>query len=210
MALSKDFILESVSSYEILDFYLKPHHKYGQLKQGQNINNPLLNQKQDTPSFNIYCKLPGHEWTYNDFATNDKGSCFDLVMKLHNLTFSESLERIANDFNLTNNNPIKPRPSKNGFSFTQSNNKTSYSFIEKPFSQIELAFWAKFNIDNKTLSNYNVISLAEYTGISKSNKEYKVKSSSDNFIFGYKNESWIKIYLSLGTWEQKSRILFLG
>lgn len=205
MSLSKNSVLERASSYDILNYYLQPYHNHGKLTQGQNISNPFLGQKQDTPSFNIYCKLPEHEWMYKDFATEDKGSCIDLVMKLFNLPFKEALHKIVEDFNLTNS---RPSPSKKGLATPQSNHKPSYSVKEKQYSQEELSFWAKYQIGHEVLLRYNVVSIDEYTGISKSNKEYKVKSSSNNFIFGYKNESWIKIYKPNG--EKRFKFGHLG
>ena len=94
----KDKILMQVSSYDILNHYLRPYHDKWSLRQGQHISNPFLSLKQKTPSFNIY-QIAG-EWRYKDFATGDDGSCFDLVMKLFSLSFVDAMKDIINTFNL--------------------------------------------------------------------------------------------------------------
>ena len=54
MIFNKEKILEKISEKEIFDHFLKPFHEGTALKPGQNISNPLLPEKQKTPSFNIY------------------------------------------------------------------------------------------------------------------------------------------------------------
>ena len=94
----KDRALRRVDSYDILDYYLKPYHEKGALKQGQHISNPfLLPTIQKTPSFNIYLSKSG-SWRYNDFATGDQGDCFNLVMRLYGLGFYEALQLVVRDF----------------------------------------------------------------------------------------------------------------
>ncbi|WP_432672130.1 hypothetical protein [Flavobacterium sp. SM2513] len=95
--LNKETILSKVDSYQILNFYLLPYHNENNLLAAKNISNPLLPEKQETPSFNIFPTMSTGEWRYKDFATGDEGSCFDLVMNLFNLSFIESLEKIHSD-----------------------------------------------------------------------------------------------------------------
>ena len=105
MSITKEAILAKISSYDILNHYLQPYHNTGRLISGKNISNPFIAEKQQSPSFNIFCALPQHEWRYKDFATGDEGSCFDCVMKLLNVSFPEALEIINRDhcLNLENN-----------------------------------------------------------------------------------------------------------
>ena len=100
MNITKENILAKVNSYDILNHYLLPYHNENRLIGGKNISNPFLAEKQDTPSFNIFPAMGTGEWRYNDFATDDSGSCFDLVMKLKNLSFPEALAAINADMNL--------------------------------------------------------------------------------------------------------------
>ena len=115
MNITKENILAKVNSYDILNHYLLPYHNENKLIGGKNISNPFLADKQDTPSFNIFPAMGTGEWRYNDFATDDSGSCFDLVMKLKNLSFPEALAAINEDMNLfldSNTNTTVPTPPK--------------------------------------------------------------------------------------------------
>lgn len=100
MSVTKTNILESVDDKSLFDYYLKPYHQHPTLRQGQNISNPFLNYKQETPSFNIFnCKGTTH-WRYFDFATGDSGDVFDLIMNLKKIDFKECLELINTDLHL--------------------------------------------------------------------------------------------------------------
>ncbi len=100
MSFSKEDLLAKVTSYDILNHYLQPYHNSGRLLAAKNISNPFQAEKQETPSFNIFPTMGTGEWRYKDFATGDDGSCFDLVMKLFNLSFPEALQKINSDFTL--------------------------------------------------------------------------------------------------------------
>lgn len=91
-------ILEKLKGDVIMNYYLAPFHNKGFLKQGQHISNPFLIREQKTPSFNIYRK--NDKWYYKDFATDDQGDCFSLVMKLHDCSFKQAINIISVDFNL--------------------------------------------------------------------------------------------------------------
>ena len=210
MYITKEEILQKVGSYEILNHYLLPHHSHGRLTEGKNISNPFLAKKQDTPSFNIFCALPQHEWMYKDFATDDKGDCFDLVMKLFNLDFPDALQKIAHDFGLEATNPIQSNKPQTQYSKSQVPmlEKPAFTVKEKPFTTDEIKYWNRFDITEAILQHFNVVSIEEYASKSKEGKPYTIKSSSENFIFGYKNGDAIKIYKPLD--DKKYRFQFLG
>lgn len=95
--LTKKNILERVSSKFLFDFYLRPYHLHQNLRQGQNISNPFLVDKQHTPSFNIYEPKGSESWKFHDFATGDHGDIFNLIMRLKKVGFRESLKIINDD-----------------------------------------------------------------------------------------------------------------
>ena len=207
--MSKEEILQKVGSYDILNYYLQPHHNHGRLMAGKNISNPFLAKKQETPSFNIYPALPSHEWMYKDFATGDEGSCFDLVMKLFNLSFPDALKKVATDFTIESPN----------FSVVQQNKPTqvlvenqrvnpAFSFTSKPFTQKELAYWNQFGITPEVLNNYKVRSLSEFTTTNKEGKPYTSKCKEDKFMFAYQNGGGLKVYKPLD--EKQFRFQHLG
>lgn len=203
ISVSKEEILAKVTSYEILNYYLQPYHNSSNLIAAKNISNPFLTEKQDTPSFNIFPSMTSNEWRYKDFATGDDGSCFDLPMKLFNLSFPEALERINSDFTLMLDVEQKPVKSNK-----QPPQVVPYKVKQKPFSEAELCFWLKYGIDTKTLKRFNVSSLEEYCTTSKTGNPYTAKSNPDKFIFAYENENWIKLYKPLD--DKKYKFQYLG
>lgn len=215
MSISKEAILAKVNSYEILNHYLQPYHNEGpKLRYGVNISNPFQSEKQDTPSFNIFHSSKNGEWIYKDFATDETGSCFDLVMNLFNEIFPEALERINRDFclNLENNQQHKsaPTPSTQPTPPTPKTEtvKKEFSTTKKDFNSNELAYWQKYGIGIETLNKFNVIPLAEFSSISKVGKPYTVRCPSDKFIFAYDHGDWMKLYKPLD--EKKYRFQYLG
>lgn len=205
--MSRNEILASVSSYDILAHYLAPYHNHPKLLQGVNISNPFLPERQATPSFNIYCDLQaGHEWKYKDFATDDKGSCFDLVMRLFNLSFSEAKTKICQDFGLTSSN-TKPSINSDPPSLEKKHD-ASFSIDAREFTAHELDFWKKYGISKETLNKFNVKALAGFSATSKEGKPYSNKSSNNKFIFAYDQGEWAKLYKPLD--EKKFRFQYLG
>lgn len=204
MIFSKDDILCKITSYDVLDHYLRPYHNSSKLLAAKNISNPFQADKQETPSFNIFPTTGTGEWRFKDFATGDDGSCFDLVMKLFNLSFSEALQKINTDFTLMLDIPSEPLKPTNQITQQQS----TFEIKRKQFNDSEKGFWFQFGITEQILKNFNVLSLEQFTATSKTGKSYTVKSSTDKFIFAYENDNWIKLYKPLDA--KKYKFQYLG
>ena len=204
MSFSKEDLLAKVTSYDILNHYLQPYHNSGRLLAAKNISNPFQAEKQETPSFNIFPTMGTGEWRYKDFATGDDGSCFDLVMKLFNLSFSEALQKINSDLTLLVD--ATQEPIKSNRQLAQE--VTKFEIKRKPFNDAEKGFWLKFGTDEQTLKRFNVSSLEEFSTTSKMGNPYTTRSSSDKFIFAYENENWVKLYKPLD--EKKYKFQYLG
>lgn len=204
MSFSKEDLLAKVTSYDILNNYLQPYHNSGRLLAAKNISNPFQAEKQETPSFNIFPTMGTGEWRYKDFATGDDGSCFDLVMKLFNLSFPEALQKINSDLTLlldTTQEPIKSNRQL-------AQEAPKFTIKRKQFNDAEKEFWLKFGIDEQTLKRFNVSSLEEFSTTSKIGNPYTTKSSFDKFIFAYENNHWVKLYKPLD--EKKYKFQYLG
>jgi len=187
MSFSKEDLLEKVNSYDILNYYLQPYHNNGRLLAAKNISNPFQAEKQETPSFNIFPTMGTGEWRYKDFATGDDGSCFDLVMKLFNISFPEALHKINLDLTLMLDTVQKPIQSNRQLAHSTS----KFEVKRKQFTDAEKQFWLKFGIDEQTIKRFNVSSLEEFSTTSKIGNPYTTRSSSDKFIFAYENDNWI-------------------
>lgn len=192
-----NYILSKISSFDVLNHYLKPYHNYSSLDKGKNISNPFLTAPQNTPSFNIHlCNKTG-EWRYKDFATGDKGSCFDLVMKLFNLNFIEALNKIQSDFNIQNQNAM-----------SESNYKPSeFSIKTESFNQSNTSYWEQFSINVETINKFNVKCVTEYTTTGKHGTPYTIKAKSNDPIFAYQGSGWTKLYRPLNS---KYKFRYLG
>lgn len=205
--MSREQILAQVNSYTILAFYLAPFHNEPKLIQGHNISNPFLSEKQKTPSFNIFCdQKGGHEWKFKDFATGEQGSCFDLVMKLFNLDFTEAKARICHDFNLSNQ-ALKTVHRMEPTKLMSEKRSTEYSIKPKDFNKQELDFWSKYGITIEILNRFKVRSLEEFSAKNKDGKSYTSRSDNNKFIFAYDQGDWCKLYKPL---DKKFRFQYLG
>lgn len=204
LKLTKENILANVDSYEILNYYLLPYHNENKLLAAKNISNPFLPEKQKSPSFNIFPSMGTGEWRYKDFATGDDGSCFDLVMKIFNLSFNEVLERINSDLTLmfeSNCKSVIPLEVLN-------TDLPQFEIKKKTFSLKEIDFWEKYGINVNVLKKFNVSSVEEFSATTKTGKLYTSKSNSDRFIFAYENENWVKLYKPLD--DKKYKFQYLG
>lgn len=77
----------------------------------------------------------------------------------------------------------------------ETKNETLYQFSRKIFSLDELEFWASFDISERILEKFSVISLKQFIGETRQGKEYVINSSDDEPIFahyGYGN--YMKLY----------------
>ena len=195
------------NSYEIMNFYLKPYHQHTKLKQGQNISNPLLKEKQQTPSFNIFFSKKQNTWFYHDFATGDKGNCIELVKKIFNISFRGALEKIANDLSLKMTNDVS-NFSANLHSEKPLNRLKEIPLEKKHFSNKEIDYWMEYGISIEILNKYGVFPLKEIYGqkaiendlvfdpifcysYSGANKIYRPFSKRQKFSYtGTKNEDF--------------------
>lgn len=194
---TKEYILENISEKDIFDHFLKPFHNFPKLKQGQNISNPFLSEKQKTPSFNIYENTG--RWKYKDFATGDYGDCWQLIMKLNKLNFNQSLDLVMNEFHLNNSN--------NSSIKVQNNSNKKPIIFHRSFNEKENDFWLRYGITKKTLEKYNVKAVTNYIGYSKEGKEYKITNQNNDLMFSYGYGKCFKIYKPLDT---KNRFIYLG
>lgn len=152
--------------------------------------------------------MPQHEWRYKDFATDDEGSCFDLVMKLHDLDFTEALHRINDDFSLGLNGKSGPVPFKAVVPVSDTKDAKPFKVSKRNFTQAELNFWGKYGISITTLCDYKVYPVSAFTTTNKEGKPYTIQSSNDKFIFCYDHGNWLKLYKPLD--EKKYRFQYLG
>jgi hypothetical protein len=202
---TREQILEKVTDYDIFNHYLKPFHNHGhRLMAGKNFSNPFLTEKQKTPSFNIYQPNNGKEWRFHDFATQDHGSCFDLVMRLFNVSFPECLDMINRDLCLCANQSSE----HNCPSSEPCNSDKKFTVKKRPFTPKELEYWKQFGITGDILKKFNVTALDEFSSVSREGKPYTIRSSAEKPIYAYDYGNWMKLYKPFD--EKKYRFQHLG
>ena len=81
-------VLGRISEIDILSYYC------GITKIPCVIHSPL--REDNTPSFGFYTS-DGKRIHWIDYATNDRGGTFDLLMKMWNCSYAECLDRVYND-----------------------------------------------------------------------------------------------------------------
>ena len=189
--LDKENILNIVSQDDIMRYYLGFDYIPNKL-----YLSPL--RKEHNPSFAIYY-TSSREPRFKDF-NGSQGTCFDLVMLLYNVGFYESLQLINKDMRLglgngidsINHNPVTFE------SFTSSINKEKPSsliqFKPQLFTQRDLNYWKKYNIDKNILERYNVFS-CKYVFL---NKNLIFTYDNNNPVYAYKfANNTVKVYRPL-------------
>jgi len=209
MNLTKEIILSKVSSYDILNHFLRPYNTHGgNLVAGKHISNPFLREKQKTPSFNIYFSPHSNDWRFKDFATGDDGSCFDLVMKLYSCSFSDALEHINSSMALS-------LSADNAQSILTPSLHASGKQIDFPSASLclngfrpkELAWWMQYGITVPVLNRFHLNSVESFSSTNKEGKTYNIKRTDEYPIFAYVHDSWAKLYKPS---DSRFRFQYLG
>lgn len=189
--LSKDFILSKINQESIMKYYTG-----NDVTSKKLVTSCLRNDNHVTVGF--YKSKSGILYMH-DFATNEHLDCWNVVMKLYNVSYYEALKIIAKDFGLIDNSY---ESKKSVPIFVESLKKTESSKIQveiKDFTNDELQWWESFGISKKLLKKYQIYSIKHVF----LNGELKFISSEKNPIYGYyfgkdKNglEKW-KIYFPM-------------
>lgn len=189
--ITKEFLLEKYSEETYFEHYL------GVPVTKRLIRSPIRQDNHPTCSF--YRNKQG-DLIFKDFGANTHLSFIGVVMEMFNLNYYEALKKIASDFGLIHSDltqvakvPIKISPRK----FVDEG-PTIIQIEKKDFSIEELNWWKQFGITKELLKKYNVYSCKHVF----LNGTLKVKSTPNNFIFGYYfgkqdgRELW-KIYMPM-------------
>ncbi len=205
MALSKETILRATDK----GMAVFRHYIPVPFQVGKNFLNPLYEDKH--ASCNVYFDRRNDCYRMKDFGNDDySGDCFAFVGKLcgqdcnRPAEFMRILEKINNDLHLCLA-PVKdskqivrqrpfvssvvtvptPVPVKKG---------RPYTFVQKPFSPVELTWWAKYGITEKVLLSFQVVSLGRYESENREGKPYCFLSSEKEPMYGYLHKQHIKVY----------------
>ncbi len=204
--LERDEILRRTNNG--LDVFV--HYLGEKCRSRKNFKNPMYDDKNE--SFNIYPNEDG-KYVMHDFGdARFHGDCFDLVAIRcglnSNRDFKEVAKIIDKDlglgvFDREGGAQVTPfSRSSSQFAITPQKHKEeererkgfAYTIKTQPYRESEKSFWAQYGIDKRTLDRFNVVSIAEYSSVSREGKPYQLRSSINEPIFGYLREGYIKLY----------------
>jgi len=181
------------------------HYITCQWRVGRNFLNPLYDDNK--ASCNIYYDRKSGQYKMKDFGNDGySGDCFFLVGKLKGLDcnnstdFVEILKIIDRDLSLgiADGNPVPPirkhHKITDNLPIPEVQKTRPFSFTEKPFTTAELSYWHQYGIRPETLSMYRVCSLRDFQSENKEGKPFRIESSPEEPLYGYKNKRYMKIY----------------
>lgn len=149
------------------------------------IHSPLREDKN--PSFALFSK--NNKVYYMDFSTKDKGSIYDLLMKLWCCSFNECIERIQSDFKIIDLSYYK------GFKNKVTLSAYKLNCIIREWEDYDIKYWESFGINLKWLKYSNVYPI-KYKIITKDNNTFVYKA--DKYAYAYvefkDNKTTLKIY----------------
>lgn len=206
-------ILRKVSEYDIFKRYCKNFME---------IDVPFCSElRQDNnPSCRVFISN-NNAILYKDFGTGECFNCFGYVSKKFYCNYFESLNIIANDFNIGHLNTLElPDPKiiigteetlQNELKTIKTKVKSIINITSQPFNAVDYAYWNQFGIDLEDLQEDDIFS-AKTVYLFKGNKRYIWEYKKSNPIYAYRYENNgcydYKIYWPF---EEKSRKwLFTG
>lgn len=207
-------ILRKVSEYDIFKRYCKNFME---------IDVPFCSElRQDNnPSCRVFISN-NNAILYKDFGTGECFNCFGYVSKKFYCNYFESLNIIANDFNIGHLNTLElPDPKiiiggeenlQNELKTPKTKVKSIINITSQPFNATDYAYWSQFGISLEDLQEEDDIFSAKTVYLFKGNKRYiwEYKKSNPIYAYRYKNDGHYdyKIYWPLE--EKHKKWLFTG
>tara|TARA_R110002051_G_scaffold321795_1_gene410416 strand:+ start:1163 stop:2140 length:978 start_codon:yes stop_codon:yes gene_type:complete len=190
MFTTKNFVIEGsdVPSTWVFQYYLDlPESLTGQDLKIKSIFNP----SERTPSFCIYVDKTIMQYKFKDFSTGKSGNKVDLVKSMLNLSFSEAMRKIVEDYNIY----VKSSEYKNIKITPQEKWKVDY-IKTRDWNTNDQIFWLSFNIGKTMLTEYNIKAIEYYNLVKEENGEVKKLKIQNQSCYGYfdKDDKVYKIY----------------
>lgn len=187
---TKNFVIEidDIPSYWVFQYYLDlPEKLTGQDVKIKSIFNPT----ERTPSFVIYVDTRIKQYKFKDFSTGISGSKTDLVSKMFNLNYTQSVNKIIQDYNEYVKNGevelITLKPSA----------KWSIDHVQtREWNNMDAQYWLSFRIGSSMLDAYNVKPIDYFTMIKDEEGKINKAKFRKPMAYGYFNKDGdvIKMY----------------
>ena len=139
-------IKHKLSEIDIVSYY------FNITKLPARICSPLRQDKK--PSFGIFSRDGEHVY-WKDFATGDRGSVTDLMMKLWGLSYEETWLKIYSEMNYTGSVRVQKTLTRPKVTLL-SEGKAQIETQERPWRQQDLDYWESYGISKEWLTFANV------------------------------------------------------
>jgi hypothetical protein len=182
----REVILEHVSELDIFFHYLGQ-----EVKLGRPIVSPLRQEKH--PSFNLYQSPSNGKIYYKDFG-DERGDCFNFVMKLFGCSFPEALQTVAQDFSID----LGVKRDVSGIRREKKIRipqifiipKKEFPYARKEWTTDSLDLWIKVNVTTEILLEYNTWSVDKVKIKKRDSEEWFILKGTEQdpiYCFDYEN-----------------------
>lgn len=184
-------ILEQVTEAQILSYYL------GITEFKKLVHSPL--REDNNASFGL--KIIKDSLYYRDFATNEHGNLYELLMHYLKLSYYELLERLYLDLE-----KIK-KSSNNSFALTTRRTKrkgtnivNNIKVITRAFKNYDIEYWEQYGISKKSLIASNTYPISTLI-VEKEGITYNIPADKYAYVYvEFKdNKESLKIYQPFST-----------
>lgn len=161
------------------EFYLNlPQQLYG---QDLMVKSPF-NLKERTPSCNVYWHHKLDRYQFKDHSSGEGGSCQDLVRKLYNMTPTQAMFRMIEDYNRF---ILDNKGDYNIVDFKEQSKYKLKDHTKRLWNKLDEKFWyTQYGIGSDLLEQYKVSPLESYK-LEKDSGEHKELTISGPNIYGY-------------------------
>jgi len=180
MITTKNFASEKkdIKSSWVFEYYLDlPERLTGQDVKIKSIFNP--NDK--TPSMFIYLDTNRNEYRYKDFSTGKQGSKIDIVQAVFDLSYSQALFRITEDYNAF----IRENGCMKDIEYIPvAKYKVDY-IKNRDWNESDANYWLQYNIGTTLLNKFNVRPIEYYTMVKEEANDISKITLQNPMIYGY-------------------------
>lgn len=154
-------------------------HYLGVTKIPFRMNSPL--RRDNKPSFGLFSP-DGNRITYIDFSTREKGNLIGLLSRMWNKSFSDTLDKIYNDFTKFNGSAEIAKPIHTPIPVTLGNSNVSMECKTREWKRHDIEYWESYGVTLPWLKYANVYPISHKI-IIKNGKRYVFGADKHAYAF---------------------------
>ena len=185
-SINRDWILARISQEEIMERYVGRA-----IRINEKFKSPF--REDHSPSCVFYYNKQGKLF-FRDFGQGRPMDCFDVCQKVNDLTFSETLKVVVDDFNLLNGTHVKKDYSYLDAQKAEAEGPTIMSIEplvrdgKLYYDKKALDFWESVGVSQQTLQKYKVFQLNQAWCNQK--VVYRYLASSPGFAYWFGGDDY--------------------